>query len=178
MTQIEKKQEELIKHYEDYFENHHEDTFYLMDWVQKIEKLKSELAELKVQGTIGEVYDKEPIEKFLGEVPSEQQPKGAEVILEPFIRMANDNDQYPFPYVRPSCALKAMQEYRLQGLREELMNFAIECNVSRIKEMITQVEVDEYLKQLPNHKQMTRDEYQKGWDHGYEAGLEVDKSDL
>lgn len=40
--------------------------------------------------------------------------KTAEEILAPYIRTIEEDDQYPFPYIRPSCALLAMEEYARQ----------------------------------------------------------------
>ena len=50
MTPQEKKiekLEEMNEHYKDYFEDHHEDSFYLMDWMKKTKQLESELAQLQ-----------------------------------------------------------------------------------------------------------------------------------
>jgi len=58
-------------------------------------------------------------ERIMNEQES-KEPQGAEKILEPFIRMANDNDQYPFPYVRPSCAIKAMEQHHKAMMPSDL----------------------------------------------------------
>jgi hypothetical protein len=98
-----------------------------LDWLEAkmIEhwNQRTELVELKEQETIGEVYDKEPIEKFLGEVPSGQQPQGAEEILDKYSEYSSDIDKDCI-VVEYTDAIKSMQKYRLQGIRKELIRFS------------------------------------------------------
>jgi len=75
----------------------------------------------------------------------QKESKSAEEILQKYIQ-TEDDEQRPFPYVRPSLALKAMEEYRQQpviDLREELIKFKDwAVNESRNNAL----DIDEYLK--------------------------------
>jgi hypothetical protein len=174
MTKLELKQKELIElknEIIDFRESHSGDGWSIKDRMkERARKLESEIAELeaeeqeptpdldcgiylnecikKAEPNLSKIAD---VDQELAEIRGEEPSKGAEEILTVYFKHNNCSDEFIKAEIDrfincPKCR-QAMEQYRAEELREELIKFRDYCYNALI--ICDNKQIDEYLKQKP-----------------------------